>query len=129
MTDPIADLLIQIKNSYLAHKNSIIVPHSNIKEALTRLLSREGYVGKIGVLKDKEKKSLQIELIYENKAPKFTQVVRVSKPGKRVYVAKNRIPKVLSGIGTTIISTSQGVMTGRQARKLGLGGELICKFW
>ncbi|MBI4990612.1 30S ribosomal protein S8 [Candidatus Gottesmanbacteria bacterium] len=129
MTDPIADFFIQIKNSYAAHKNTVVLPHSNIKEALARLLSKEGYIGNVGILKDKEKKLLQVELLYDNKIPKFTQVVRVSKPGKRVYAAKNRIPKVLSGIGTTVVSTSAGVMTGRQARKLGLGGELICKLW
>ncbi len=129
MTDPIADLLIQIKNSYLAHKNSIVVPHSNMKEALVRLLSKEGYLGKVDILKEKVKKSIQMELVYEGKKPKLTQIVRISKPGKRVYAAKNKIPKVLSGIGTTIISTSQGLMSGRQARKSGIGGELICKLW
>lgn len=129
MTDPIADLLIQIKNSYSAHKSSIIIPHSNMKEALAKLLSKEGYLGTVSVLRDKKKQSIQIELIYEEKKPRLTQVIRISKPGKKVYVSKNKIPKVLSGLGTTIVSTPKGLMSYSQARKNGLGGELICKLW
>lgn len=129
MTDPIADLLIQIKNGYLARKEKAVVPYSTLKDAIVKLLSKEGFVGKANVIGEKIRKSLEIELLYTDKNPGFTQVVKISKPGKKVYVSKRNIPKVLGGLGVTIISTSSGIMTDREARKKGLGGELICKIW
>lgn len=129
MTDPIADLLIQIKNSYLVGKAKVSLPYSGIKQSLAKLLSKEGYVGNIKVSGDSIKKTLIIELIYDNKEPKFTHVVRVSKPGKRVYARKDKLPKVLGGLGITVVSTSMGLLTDREARRKGLGGELICKIW
>lgn len=128
MTDPIADLLIQIKNSYLVGKAKVSLPHSGIKQSLAKLLSEEEYVGNIQVTGD-IKKTLDIELKYDNKTPKFTHVVRISKPGKKVYARKDKLPKVLGGLGITIVSTSVGLLTDRQARKKGIGGELICKIW
>lgn len=130
LTDPIADFLIQIKNSYLARKEKVILPHSKVKESLAKLLSKEGYVGTVGIeKKDKVKKFLSVGLIYLGKKPRLTEVIRVSKPGKRVYVSKNKIPKVLGGKGMAIISTPSGFMTDREALVKGFGGELICKMW
>ena len=130
MTDPIADLLIQIKNGYMAHKSNIVVSHSKMKEALVNLLSSVGYIGKVNVDTTESRKSeITIELIYQGKKPKINQIVNVSKPGRRVYVNKKNIPKVLGGLGISIVSTPAGLMTDSAARKKGMGGEVICKIW
>jgi small subunit ribosomal protein S8 len=131
MTDPISDFLIQIKNGYLARKEKIEVPYSKNKEALGKLLVKESYLGKVTVKKEEGsiKKYLIIELLYIGKKPKLTEIVRLSKPSVRIYVKGKQIPKVLGGLGMIIISTPKGFLTGRQARKEGVGGELICKLW
>lgn len=130
MTYPIADFLIQIKNGYLARKNKIILPHSRMKEALADLLKKEGYLKKVEVKKVTEaKKNLELELVYQNKQPKLKEVKIVSKPGRRYYIKKGEIPRVLGGLGIAIISTPMGLTTGNEAKKRGLGGELICKIW
>jgi len=130
LTDPIADFLIQIKNGYLARKKKITVPTSKVKESIARLLSKEGYLGKIEFKKESENKiNMIVELLYPDKKPKITEVFRLSKPGRRLYVKSVHIPKILGGFGEVIISTSKGFMTGKEARKKNLGGELICKFW
>lgn len=129
MTDPIADFLIRIKNSYLAGKDKVVVPHSKMKQALARLLLKEGYVNDVKIENRKKTKDLIIRLIYDDKIPKLTDVVRVSKPGRKVFVKRGEIPKVLGGLGIVILSTSSGVMTDKEARKKGIGGEMICKIW
>lgn len=131
MTDPISDFLIQIKNGYLARKEKIEVPYSKNKEALGKLLVKESYLGKVTVKKEEGsiKKYLIIELLYIGKKPKLTEIVRLSKPSVRIYVKGKQIPKVLGGLGMIIISTPKGFLTGRQAKKDGVGGELICKLW
>ena len=130
LTDPISDFLIQIKNGYMARKENVVIPYSKIKEELANLLSKKGYLGKVQVRqKSKIMRDLAIYLIYEGRQPKLTDVVRVSKISRRVYVKKGKILKVLSGLGISIISTSSGLMVGSEARKKGLGGEIICKVW
>ncbi|MCL5797255.1 MAG: 30S ribosomal protein S8 [Patescibacteria group bacterium] len=130
MTDPISDLLTQIKNAYMAEKKTIEVSHSNMRESLVKLLSREGYLGKIEInKKDKVKKTISVEMVYEDKKPRLTEIVRVSKPSKKVYISKNEIPRVLGGLGIVVISSPAGLISGREARKKGIGGELICKIW
>jgi len=130
MTDPIADLLIQIKNGYMARKNKIVVSHSKAKEALAALLSNVGYLGKVEInRKDKGKPAIAIELVYRDSKPKVNQIINVSTPGRRVYVNRRNIPRVLGGLGITVISTPSGLMIDSQAAKLGLGGEVICKIW
>ena len=130
MTDPIADFLIQIKNGYMARKENVVVPYSKLKDELAKLLLKEGYLGKVQVQhKDKVIKSLSVDLVYRGKEPRLTDVVRVSKIARRIYTKKNKIPKVLGGLGITVISTSLGLMTDSQARKNKLGGEIICKVW
>lgn len=130
MSDPISDLLTQIRNGYMARKASIVVPYSGMKERLADLLSKEGYLGKIQIQNiDKIKRNLVINLLYPGKQPKLTDIVRVSKITRREYVKKNKIPKVLGGLGITVVSTASGLMTGNEARKKGLGGEIICKVW
>jgi len=130
MTDPIADFLIQIKNCYLAYKKEIVLPSSRTKEALAKLLLKEGYLGKVEVVGEKStQKKLKLKLVYENKKPRLNEVKRISSPGKRVYMPKDKLPKVLGGLGITIISTPLGLLTDRQAREKGAGGEIICKLW
>lgn len=128
MTDPISDFLTQIKNGYMAHKDEISLPSSNIKYKLANLLNKEGYVGKVSVSGDMKKK-LTVKLIYIKKQPKINQIRRISSPGKRVYVKKGELKKVLSGKGISIISTPLGLRTDREARKERIGGELICQLW
>lgn len=129
VNDPIADTLIQIKNGYLASKEKISVPYSKIKYELIKLLVEKGFVKSQKVVGDGYKKQIVIELKYENKKGALSNVLRVSKPSLRIYVNKNSIPKVFGGLGITIISTSKGLMTGEEARKKKVGGELICKIW
>lgn len=128
MTDPIADFLIRIKNGYMAHKKSIRVFDSRMNQELVKILTKKGFIR--NVKKEKEEKRLLIlELIYEGSQSRLTDVVRISKPGRRVYVKKNKIPKVLGGFGFTILSTPQGILTDEDARKKGIGGELLCSMW
>lgn len=129
LTDPIADFLTQIKNGYMAHKEKIVVSYSNQREKLAKLLEKEGYVENVEKFVEKNKQKLAIKLIYKGKTPKLTNLVRMSKPGRRLYVKKDKIPNVLSGLGIVIISTPLGFSTGGEARKKGVGGELICKLW
>lgn len=131
MTDPIADFLIQIKNGYLAEKQTVTLPHSMIKEQLAQLLVREGYLASAKVIDhpDSSFKDVTMNLLYENKTPSMEAVVRMSKPGRRWYVDARSIPVVLNGLGIVILSTSQGIMTGKEAKKRGVGGEVICKIW
>ncbi|MBI5465606.1 30S ribosomal protein S8 [Candidatus Gottesmanbacteria bacterium] len=140
LSDPIADFLSRIKNGYLAKKKEITVPFSKIKENLAKILVEEGYLsnGKwqsaqkrvpAESANGKSKKELVLTLKYEKKKPALTDIKRVSKPGLRIYVDKTKIPKVLGGLGITIVSTPKGLMTDKEARKKGLGGEIICKVW
>lgn len=124
-TDPISDMLTIIRNGYLATKYEVEVPYSVFKGNLAKILVREGYLA--GVKKEKNK--LVLTLSYEGKVPKTTKIQRVSKPGLRIYVGKNNLPKVLGGLGIAIISTPVGLLTSREAQKLGLGGEVICRVW
>jgi len=128
INDPIADFLIRIKNGYLAKKTEVSVPYSKIKENLGKILVEEGYLEKLKI-KNEKLKIIELTLKYEGKRPALTDVQRVSKPGLRIYVDKTKIPKVLGGLGITIISTPKGLMTDKEARKKGLGGEVICKVW
>lgn len=130
MTDPIADLLIQIKNGYMSYKEELTIPSSLQKKRIAQLLEKEGYIGKADQIKtDKTKLFLKLKLVYKGKTPRFTNVVRISKPGRRVYAKADKIPTVLGGLGMVIVSTPKGVMTGKQAKKSKMGGELICKLW
>lgn len=130
MTDPISDFLIRIKNAYMARKEQVTIPHSKMKAGMADVLKKYGYISKIDVQNDGgSKRSLVLDLIYLNKTPKFNDVEIVSSPGKRVYIPYSKIPKVLGGLGITIISTSKGIMSGSNAKKNKIGGELICKVW
>ena len=131
LSDPIADMLTRIRNASAVFKKEVFIPFSKQKEEIAKILSREGYLNKCKVqsAKCKIKKDLVVELKYKRGKPVIDGIERVSRPGLKVYLPYKRIPRVLSGFGITIISTSKGLMTGKQARKNKLGGELICKVW
>lgn len=126
-SDPIADLLTRIKNAYMARHQRVEVPYSKIKEQIAQVLKREGYLKDVALGEDNGKKILEMGLLYEDGQPAIVELKRVSKPGLRIYVGRRKIPKVLSGLGTTILTTSQGIMTGREAKKKNVGGEVICE--
>lgn len=130
MTDPIADMLTRIRNALMRRKQYVLVPSSKMNRAIAQILVDEGYIERFDVLDQKPRPILRLWLKYDkNKKPVITGLKRVSKPGRRIYAGKDEIPWVLSGIGIAILSTSRGVMTDRQARRLGIGGEVICFVW
>jgi len=128
-TDPIADLLTRIRNAIAVGLTSISLPHSKIKEAIAQILKDEGYIEGFGVIDTEGKRTLTLEMKYYGprrvRKPVISSIKRVSTPGRRVYVGKDEIPWVLSGMGIAILSTPQGVMTGAQARRRGIGGEVL----
>lgn len=129
MTDPIADMIIRIKNALLAGHTAVEIPHSKLKAAIADILVSEGYVAKSEVKPTTPQPTLKIELKYVGNAPAITEVRRVSKPGLRLYAGAKDVPKALGGYGITIISTSSGIMTDEQARKNNVGGEVLCQIW
>lgn len=129
VNDPIGDLLIQVKNAYRAGKTSVVVPYSKLKEAVARILAQEKYLTDVRITGEHPKKSLELSLRYEGTKPVLTDVKRKSKPGLRLYVGATAIPTVVGGMGVAIVSTPQGIMTGKEARKKHIGGELLCEVW
>jgi small subunit ribosomal protein S8 len=131
MTDPIADLLTRIRNSQMARHKTVGVPASRIKLAILKILQEEGYIdGFESVESAGPTRMLQVRLRYTSAGQKsITGVERVSRPGRRVYCKKDEIPKVLDGLGITILSTPKGVLTGTSCRRLGVGGEILCNVW
>jgi small subunit ribosomal protein S8 len=130
MTDPIADMLTRIRNAIISRKSKVEMPSSKLKVQLAQLLQAEGYINGHSVVDDEQGPALQIELRYgRDNRNAIGGIRRVSKPGQRRYVKTDGIPKVRSGLGVAILSTSRGVMTDREARKQGVGGEVICEVW
>ncbi|HEY0456445.1 MAG TPA: 30S ribosomal protein S8 [Verrucomicrobiae bacterium] len=128
MTDPISDMLTRIRNAHRALLPSLEMPHSKMKESIAVILKREGYIIDYAV-EGKPMKSIKLKLKYEGRRGVIEGLRRVSKPGLRRYVAADKIPRVRGGLGVAIVSTSQGLMTGTQARKNNIGGELLCYLW
>jgi small subunit ribosomal protein S8 len=126
MTDPVADLLTRIRNGQTAGKTQVTLGSSKIKTAIVKVLKDEGYVADFRVGEDDGKPRLTIDLKYYDGRPVIDRLERVSRPGLRIYRGKDELPKVLGGMGTVIVSTPQGVMTDRQARAIGQGGEVLC---
>ncbi len=130
MTDPIADLLTRIRNAQQARHATLDVPHSRVKAAIAAILKDEGYVADVQTAEDRGRTVLRIQLKYGHRGERaITGLERVSRPGRRVYCGKDEIPRVLGGLGVTILSTPKGVMTGTACRKLGVGGEVLCNVW
>ena len=126
MTDPVADLLTRIRNGQTAGKTQVSVGSSKIKTAIVKVLKDEGYVSDFHLDADEGKPTLVIDLKYYDGRPVIDRLERVSRPGLRIYRGKDELPKVLGGLGTVIVSTPQGIMTDRQARAIGQGGEVLC---
>lgn len=125
MQDPIADMLTRIRNSLAVNKDSVTMPLSKAKLAVAKVLFDEGYIEQYGEVKDAEKPTLSIDLKYYEGKPVIEELKRVSKPSLRVYKSKNDLPRVKNGLGVAIISTPSGVVSDREARRLGLGGEVL----
>ncbi len=125
MHDKVGDLLIRIKNGYMARLNEVVSPYSKLSMAICQLLKNEGFIEDF----EKGERNIEITLKYENRKPVLTNVKRISKPGKRVYKGSKLIPRVYNGLGFAIISTPKGVMSDRTARKEGLGGEIMAFVW
>lgn len=126
MTDPIADMLTRIRNGQKARKVSVSMPASKVKEAVARVLKDEGYIMSFSTDGEGAARQLNVELKYFEGAPVIERIERTSKPGLRIYRGKEELPKVLGGLGVAIVSTSAGVMSDRQARVRGIGGEVLC---
>lgn len=129
VNDPIGDMLAQVKNAAACGKSSVDMPYSNFKMAVAKILEQEGYVSAIKKTGTAPKLRLSIRLKYTGKTSAITDMKRRSKPGLRVYVTKDAIPRVVGGMGIAILSTSAGIMTGKEAKKRGLGGEVLCEVW
>jgi len=130
MTDPIADLLTRIRNAYSAGHETLDVPASRMKREIVKILEAEGYLAGHEYQDDPKQGTIRIQLKYGTTGEKaITRLERVSRPGRRVYCGKNDIPKVLNGLGITIVSTSRGVMSGGDCHKAGVGGEILCNVW
>ncbi|HOB12269.1 MAG TPA: 30S ribosomal protein S8 [Syntrophomonadaceae bacterium] len=130
MTDPIADFLTRIRNGNMVMHETVEVPGSKIKMSIANIMKEEGYIKDYEYIEDGKQGIIRIYLKYgPNKEKVITGIKRISKPGLRVYVKKDEIPRVLGGLGTAVISTSKGLMTDKEARKAGLGGEVICYIW
>ena len=129
-TDPIADMLTRIRNASAARHKDLTIPSSKVKREIARVLAEEGFIDSWETAADGVQESLSMRLKYvEGRTPVVSGLKRISKPGLRVYARKTEIPRVLGGLGLAILSTSRGIMTGSQARKLNLGGEVICYVW
>lgn len=131
MVDPIADMLTRIRNAYLAGRGTVAIPHSTVKEAIVKILCQEGFLATMEVTKEEKSPQpiITASLVYRRKIPLMEGIQRVSTPGRRMYARSKKIPKTLGGFGTTIVSTNQGIMTAKEARKHNLGGEVLLKVW
>src|SRR3989344_1853544 len=127
--DSIGDMLTTIRNGYAAHKQSVLLPHSKLREEVARKLESLGYLSLVEVNNEEKFKRLYLELKYENGEPVLRELRRVSKPGLRLYKGKRKIRKVLSGLGFSILTTPKGILSGQGARKEGVGGEIMCEGW
>ena len=129
MIDPISDMLTRIRNGSRALLPTVEMPHSKIKESIANILKKEGYIADVVVDGKGAKKTIKLKLKYEGKKNVIEGLKRISSPGLRRYVGSTEIPRVRGGLGVAVVSTSEGVMTGTQARKKNIGGELLCYIW
>lgn len=132
-SDPIADLLTRVRNSLIAGHTAVSMPHSKIKQAIADILLEEGFISGVEVLPERPQAVLNLKLKYvgrrRQRRPVITGLKRVSRPGRRVYAKRREIPWVQSGMGISILSTPKGVVSGQRARRLGVGGEVLCHVW
>jgi len=130
MTDPIADMLTRIRNACRAHHDKVDIPASKLKKEIARILKKEGYIKDYRFIEDGRQGVLRVYLKYgPDEEPVIAEIQRVSRPGRRVYVRGNEVPRVVRGIGVVLLSTSRGVMTDSEARAAHVGGEVLCYVW
>ncbi len=129
VTDQIADMLTRIRNANLARHDHVLVPASKLKLEVAKILKAQGYIQKYDLIDDKRQGQIRIHLRYVQRDPVISGLRRISRPGVRIYVNSERIPRVQNGLGIAILSTSQGVLTDREARKRSIGGEVLCYVW
>ncbi len=129
ISDPVGDMLTRIRNAALAHKKNVELPSSKLKVAVAKLLVKEGYLTSAEEETNEQGQVLKLVLTYEGKEPLLTGIKRISKPGLRWYINKKKIPMVMGGAGIAILSTPQGIMSGKDAKIKGVGGELLCEVW
>jgi small subunit ribosomal protein S8 len=129
VTDPLADMLTRIRNAIMAHHDSVLIPASRIKLSIAKILKDEGFITEYTVLRGKPQRMIKISLKYLDGSPTIVGLERVSKPGLRLYVGRREIPRVYGGLGIAVLSTSKGIMTGQDAWRRNLGGELLCYVW
>ena len=129
VTDPIADMLTRIRNAIMAGHDDVLVPSSTIKMAITKILKEEGFIERYEILKGQPVPMIKIRLKYTDDQPAILGLERVSKPGLRVYVERHKIPRVYGGLGIAILSTPKGILTGQEAWRQHLGGEILCYVW
>lgn len=123
----IGDFLIQLKNAYMAHKKEVVLPYAKIIVSIGEILAKEGYVKKVSVKEIEGRKYVQVELLYKNRRPAMRDVKLISKPSVHRYVTKNNMKRIAGNFGISVLSTSSGVMTGKEALQKGVGGELLCE--
>lgn len=129
MNDPISDMLAQIRNALLLNKESVEIPHSKIKKEVARVLKESGFIADFIEVSDDKFKKIKLILKYSRGKAVIQGLKRVSRPGRRVYVGKAELPYVLGGLGIAVLSSSHGIITGQQARRLNTGGEVLCHVW
>ncbi|MBT9545176.1 MAG: 30S ribosomal protein S8 [Candidatus Sericytochromatia bacterium] len=129
VTDPISDMLTRVRNALMLRKDSVEVPHSKIKKEVSRVLKENGYITDFFEVSDDKFKKIKLVLKYHDGRSVIQGLKRVSTPGRRVYVGTQEVPRVMGGMGVAVVSTSRGILTGHQARRLKVGGELLCYVW
>ena len=130
LSDPVGDMLTRLRNGAMARHATVDIPHSILKEHIASILKDEGFVREVEVVREGAKATIRVTLKYTSQRRSvITHLKRISKPGLRIYTGKDRIPRVLGGIGLVILSTPRGVITGQHAKRLGIGGELLCEIW
>jgi small subunit ribosomal protein S8 len=129
LSDPVADYLARIRNAISAKHDKVDIPASRVKVEITRILKEEGFIQNYKIQEDRVQGTIRVFLKYSDGSPVITGLKQVSKPGRRIYAHKDKVPKVVGGLGISIISTSRGIMTGDQSHRTGVGGEVLCQVW
>ena len=129
LSDPVADYLARVRNAISAKHDKVDIPASRVKVEITRILKEEGFIQNYKIQEDRVQGTIRVFLKYSDGSPVITGLKQVSKPGRRIYAHKDKVPKVVGGLGISIVSTSRGIMTGDQSTKVGVGGEVLCQVW
>lgn len=129
LSDPVADYLARVRNAISAKHDKVDIPASRVKVEITRILKEEGFIQNYKIQEDRIQSTIRVFLKYSDGSPVITGLKQVSKPGRRIYAHKDKVPKVVGGLGISIVSTSRGIMTADQSHKVGVGGEVLCQVW